>query len=196
MASLIDRIAQTSATLRVPTGEYYDGKPQRTGRAGAPGSPPRTPDTKKAPGSLAGTRGPGEKRFAPRCFPALLNAVSSPRGALTAVFGMGTGVTPPPEARTKGGRGTGTLSARFSLPEAVRRLSALRWPAMGLEPAPGVRLPGHRGRGRRPGLSADQKRYGQRLAALAHPPCRTGGLPVAFGGLAARDGSSPGGLGA
>ena len=42
-----------------------------------------------------------KKRFAPRCFPALLNAVSSPRGALTAVFGMGTGVTPPLEARTK-----------------------------------------------------------------------------------------------
>ena len=44
----------------------------------------------------------GEKRFAPRCFHALLNALSSPRGALTAVFGMGTGVSPPPVARTKG----------------------------------------------------------------------------------------------
>ena len=42
-----------------------------------------------------------KKRFAPRYFPALLNAVSSPRGALTAVFGMGTGVTPPVGARTK-----------------------------------------------------------------------------------------------
>ena len=42
-----------------------------------------------------------KKMFAPRYFPALLNAVSSPRGALTAVFGMGTGVTPPVEARTK-----------------------------------------------------------------------------------------------
>ena len=45
-----------------------------------------------------------KKRFAPRYFPALLNAVSSPRGALTAVFGMGTGVTPPVEARTKNGQ--------------------------------------------------------------------------------------------
>lgn len=27
MASLIDRIAQTDATLRVPTGEYLDGEP-------------------------------------------------------------------------------------------------------------------------------------------------------------------------
>ena len=62
-------------------------------------------------------------------------------------------------------------------------------------PPPGSGFPDIGG-GRRPGLSADQKRYGQRLAALAHPPCRTGGLPVAFGGLAARDGSSPGGLGA
>ena len=43
-----------------------------------------------------------KKRFAPRCFHALLNALSSPRGALTAVFGMGTGVSPPPVARTKG----------------------------------------------------------------------------------------------
>ena len=44
----------------------------------------------------------GEERFAPRYFHALWNALSSPRGALTAVFGMGTGVTPPQEARTKG----------------------------------------------------------------------------------------------
>ena len=41
------------------------------------------------------------KRFAPRYFHALLNALSSPRGALTAVFGMGTGVSPPQKARTK-----------------------------------------------------------------------------------------------
>ena len=58
--------------------------------------------TKKAPLRIVVRNGAfGEKRFAPRCFHALLNALSSPRGALTAVFGMGTGVTPPPEARTK-----------------------------------------------------------------------------------------------
>ena len=46
------------------------------------------------------TRG-GKKRLAARYFPALLNAVSSPQGALTAVFGMGTGVSPPPVPPTK-----------------------------------------------------------------------------------------------
>ena len=59
--------------------------------------------TKKAPSRIVVRNGAfGEKRFAPRCFHALLNALSSPRGALTAVFGMGTGVSPPPVARTKG----------------------------------------------------------------------------------------------
>ena len=59
--------------------------------------------TKKAPLRIVVRNGAfGEKRFAPRCFHALLNALSSPRGALTAVFGMGTGVSPPPVARTKG----------------------------------------------------------------------------------------------
>ena len=59
--------------------------------------------TKKAPLRIVVRDGAfGEKRFAPRCFHALLNALSSPRGALTAVFGMGTGVSPPPVARTKG----------------------------------------------------------------------------------------------
>ena len=40
-------------------------------------------------------------RLAARYFPALLGAVSSPRGPLTAVFGMGTGVSAPPEPPTK-----------------------------------------------------------------------------------------------
>ena len=80
------------------------------------------------------------KRFAPRCFPALLNAVSSPRGALTAVFGMGTGVTP--QARTKGGLGTG------SPPGALlsRPFAAFAGPAGAPRPAPGARLRGLRGR--------------------------------------------------
>ena len=34
--------------------------------------------------------------------------------------------------------------------------------------------------GRRPDLTAYQKRYGERLAALAHPPCQAGVLPAAF----------------
>ena len=37
-----------------------------------------------------------------------------------------------------------------------------------------------RGKGRRPGLTAYQKRSAQGLAALALPPCRPGGLPGAF----------------
>ena len=43
--------------------------------------------------------------------------------------------------------------------------------------------PPHRGGiagGRRPDLTAYQKRYGERLAALAHPPCQAGVLPAAF----------------
>ena len=156
------------------------------------GSGPSAPERKKAPGSL-GPGGLWKKRFAPRCFPVLLNTVSSPRGALTAVFGMGTGVTPPPEARTKG-----AARDRYSPPGILHEIvlpphSQARHGRFSPPPASAY---ADSGGGRRPGLSADQKRYGQRLAALAHPPCRTGGLPVAFGGLAARDGSSPGGLGA
>ena len=36
------------------------------------------------------------------------------------------------------------------------------------------------GDGRRPDLTAYQKRYVECLAALTHPPCQTGSLPVAF----------------
>ena len=77
-----------------------------------------------------------KKRFAPRCFHALLNALSSPRGALTAVFGMGTGVSPPPVARTKGigsGRldpGNGALfaPATFNRPRTGPSRAAFRRP--------------------------------------------------------------------
>ena len=126
-----------------------------------------------------------KKRFAPRCFHALLNALSSPRGALTAVFGMGTGVSPPPVARTKGigsGRldpGNGALRAMQHSTGPGRvppgRLSAALHAARPRPP--------HRGGiagGRRPDLTAYQKRYGERLAALAHPPCQAGVLPAAF----------------
>ena len=160
-----------------------------------PGSPARAPKKEKRPPDPCwGPGGLGEKRFAPRCFPVLLNTVSSPRGALTAVFGMGTGVTPPPVARTKG-----AARDRYSPPGILHEVvlsPALAGPAWASQARPRPPLFADSGGGRRPGLSAGQKRYGQRLAALAHPPCRTGGLPVAFGGLAARDGSSPGGLGA
>ena len=45
-------------------------------------------------------------------------------------------------------------------------------------PAPSP--PGGIAGGRRPDLTAYQKRYGERLAALAHPPCQAGVLPAAF----------------
>ena len=70
------------------------------GRETRPRRPPPAAGKEKAPAPVR-SRGQG-KRFAPRYFHALLNALSSPRGALTAVFGMGTGVSPPPMARTKG----------------------------------------------------------------------------------------------
>ena len=92
----------------------------------------------KGPRIPWGTRGPGRKRFAPRCFPVLLNTVSSPRGALTAVFGMGTGVTPPPEARTKG-----VARDRYSPPGMLHEIvlsphSQVRHGRSSL-PAPGLR---------------------------------------------------------
>ena len=131
---------------------------------------------------MQGTPGGPEGRFAPRCFPALLNAVSSPRGALTAVFGMGTGVTPPVGARTKRGQRDGQASCGKTAHSERgfhprRALGALLYRAR-----PPARLRAAGG-GRRPGLTADQKRYAERLAALAHPPCQAGGLPAAFRAL-------------
>ena len=142
--------------------------------------------TKKAPSRIVVRNGAfGEKRFAPRCFHALLNALSSPRGALTAVFGMGTGVSPPPVARTKGigsgrldpGNGALLAPATFNRPRTGPSGAAFRRPPC-CPPAPSP--PGGVAGGRRPDLTAYQKRYGERLAALAHPPCQAGVLPAAF----------------
>ena len=58
--------------------------------------PPASPAAKKSGGSPVGDP-PRRGRLAARYFPALLGAVSSPLGPLTAVFGMGTGVTAPPK---------------------------------------------------------------------------------------------------
>ena len=126
-----------------------------------------------------------KKRFAPRCFHALLNALSSPRGALTAVFGMGTGVSPPPVARTKGiGSGRLVRGTALSAPCNVhadpgRVPSGAAFPPPSCCP-PAPSPPGGIAGGRRPDLTAYQKRYGERLAALAHPPCQAGVLPAAF----------------
>ena len=143
--------------------------------------------TKKAPLRIVVRDGAfGEKRFAPRCFHALLNALSSPRGALTAVFGMGTGVSPPPVARTKGigsgrhirGMARCSRLQRPCRPRTGPSGAAFRRPPC-CPPAPSQFFGGIAG-GRRPDLTAYQKRYGERLAALAHPPCQAGVLPAAF----------------
>ena len=60
------------------------------------------PRAKKIPAPPMRCGDSGKKRWAARYFPALLGAVSSPRGPLTAVFGMGTGVSAPPRPPTKG----------------------------------------------------------------------------------------------
>ena len=74
------------------------------GAARPPGSPAwrrpgpaRGGKRKGPPASWIRGRGPsGKKRPAARYSPALLGAVPSPRGPLTAVFGTGTGVAAPP----------------------------------------------------------------------------------------------------
>ena len=93
-----------------------------------------------------------KKRFAPRCFHALLNALSSPRGALTAVFGMGTGVSPPPVARTKGigsGRldpGNGALLAPATSMQAQDGSLRGGFPPPSMLPARALPTGGGRGR--------------------------------------------------
>ena len=82
----------------------------------------------------------GEKRFAPRCFHALLNALSSPRGALTAVFGMGTGVSPPPVARTKG-IGSGRLDPGNGAVRAMQQSYRPRTGPLGAAIPPPSRCP-------------------------------------------------------
>ena len=109
--------------------------------------------TKKAPLRIVVRNGAfGEKRFAPRCFHALLNALSSPRGTLTAVFGMGTGVSPPPVARTKGigsGRldpGNGALFAPATSMQAQDGSLRGGFPPPSMLPARALPHGGDRGR--------------------------------------------------
>ena len=69
--------------------------------------------TKKGPRPAFRRAGARRKRLAARYVPALLGAVSSPRGTLTAEFGMGSGVTSPPEPPAKGGKpGSGEEGGR------------------------------------------------------------------------------------
>ena len=60
------------------------------------------PRAEKSPLRGVSAQGASKRRLATRYFPALLGAVSSPRGPLTAVFGMGTGVSARQGLPTKG----------------------------------------------------------------------------------------------
>ena len=85
----------------------------------------RRPQARKKPHATCrmGLKG----RLAARYFPALLSAVSSPRGLLTAVFGMGTGVSAQQGPPTKGFRPENTrgpfvfagANARACLPSSL-----------------------------------------------------------------------------
>ena len=97
---------------------------------------PSTPYThKKAGAGRLGVRPRREgKRLAARYFPALLNAVSSPQGPLTAVFGMGTGVASPREPPTRRmGRHAwpGEPAGEWRERKALRRESPAPLPAGG-----------------------------------------------------------------
>ena len=106
-------------------------------------------------------------RLAARYFPALLGAVSSPRGPLTAVFGMGTGVSAPPEPPTKGIGQDGPEDDDMH----AWRLSP---PRHGMRRTAG---------GRRESRTAYQNASAERVAALAPCACQPGSLPGAFRGL-------------
>ena len=147
---------------------------------------PRRPQARKKPHATCrmGLKG----RLAARYFPALLSAVSSPRGLLTAVFGMGTGVSAQQGPPTKGFR-----------PENTRESLSMQTPT----PAPALpsSLPPSRplkrtcGGDERTSLTAYQNPSGKRVAALAPGACRPGSLPGAFR-TCVGDGPSSGRLGA
>ena len=149
---------------------------------------------KKGPPPVEEEAGPGRKRFAPRYFPALLNAVSSPRGALTAVFGMGTGVTPPVGARTKRGQRDGQAPCRGTAHSERGFIRGARLARLSIAPAP-RRACARRGAD---GVQASRPiRSGMLNASrrLRIRPVKRVVFPRPSGPCG-RDGSSPGGLGA
>ena len=118
-----------------------------------------------------------KKRLAARYFPALLSAVSSPRGLLTAVFGMGTGVSAQQGPPTKGFRLENTRKASHVRQGANARARLLQ------RSPPRARIRGRRGGGQRTSLTAYQNPSAERVATLAPGACRPGSLPGAFRGL-------------
>ena len=136
-----------------------------------------------------GRTGLWKRRLAARYFPALLSAVSSPRGLLTAVFGMGTGVSAQQGPPTKGFRQENTRKASHVRQGANARARLLQ------RSPPRARICGRRGGGQRTSLTAYQNPSAERVATLAPGACQPGSLPGAFR-TCVGDGQSPGRLGA
>ena len=131
-----------------------------------------------------------KKRLAACYFPALLNAVSSPQGPLTAVFGMGTGVASPLVPPAKRYRQLQNAFRNFA--SAFRKKKK---PHFHCSPFRDPEISGSgRGMAARPHGLSEMVSYNPRgsSASILSTRYSAGGLQ----GLAARDGSSSGGLGA
>ena len=162
---------------------------RNSGDAGCPGDSEDSgpPMQKKAEGLRCVNGDPPRRgRLAARYFPALLGAVSSPLGPLTAVFGMGTGVTAPPKPPARKVSASRDYIVKPCLTRGgVRRCLSFRsMPRM-------TRFMERR----RASPTAYQNASGERVAALAPCTCQPGSLPGAFRGLRLGWRSS-GGLGA
>ncbi len=132
-----------------------------------------------------------KRRPAARCSPALLGAVPSPRGPLTAVFGKGTGVETPPRPPVKNRQLEAKRRRRpgneqKGLAGARRRTRRVDVQCFIFAPGPSALAAG-RG-AERASRTAYQNRSAETLAGLAHPACLPGGLPGAFSVLAHGDG--------
>ena len=102
-----------------------------------PGAPPFKPQRTSRPVPSGSSSSCVKRRLAACYFPALLNAVSSPQGPLTAVFGMGTGVAAPPWPPA--GMDDKSIAEKSSL-RAVKNQAVLRAlfpPRPGRQPGPG-----------------------------------------------------------
>ena len=125
-----------------------------------------------------------KKRPAARCSPALLGAVPSPRGPLTAVFGKGTGVETPPRPPVKNRQRE--AEDRMKEPQKGSQGRAggrvASYESFLFAPGPSALAAG-RG-AERASRTAYQNRSAETLAGLAHPACPPGRLPGAFSVLA------------
>ena len=149
-----------------------------------PPEPPRGREKKRPPPPNGGPGGLRETVRAALLSPALEQSIIA-AGGLNGRVRDGNGCLTPAGGTNQGfRRRTGKSAMRERPPPSGKAVSSSSCAdcAGGLARPRAPGLP-ERGGGRRPDLTADQKRYGERLAALAHPPCQTGGLPVAFRGF-------------